>query len=308
MNPSLGFVLVTHNYTAQMLFLCEQLTGRFARPPIAIHHDFSQTPLNTAVFPKNVTFVQDWLQTKWGKFPVVEGELRALRLLYKNSNPDWFVTLSGADYPVNSSDFILRDLYGHDEDAYLDHRRIQYSRFPVPKVWGKECFTHPAWVTAAFHRYMAIGLGFSKLAALLGRITVRDVYLRSDFFIEHLTPFRGNLFCYAGDQWLTGNRKAAHALLDDNEVNRKLAAHFRNRRNPDEAFYHTVLCNLQHLRVSANSKRFSDWEGYTNHPRTLTEADFPRLLASGAHFARKFAFQPEAFLNLNRMIDERAKV
>jgi hypothetical protein len=307
MNPPIGFVLITHNNPEQILFLCEQLTARFDRPPIVIHHDFHQTPLNTAIFPANVTFVPDWLQTNWGGFAVVDGQLRALRILYKNSNPDWFVVLSGADYPINSSDFILRDLYGHDCDAYLDHRRIQFCRLPIPPGgWGVENFIHPSWVTLAFERYMAIGFGFYKLATRMNWRT-KALYLRSDFLIKRLTPFDGSLHCYAGDHWLTGSRSAANALLEDNDINRRLTAHYRKRPNPDEAFHHTVLCNDPSLRVSTDNKRYADWEGCTNHPRTLTESDFPRLLASTDHFARKFAFHPEALLVLNRMIDEKPR-
>jgi hypothetical protein len=305
--PPIGFVLVTHNNPDQTRFLCEQLTDRFDRPPIVIHHDFSQTPLNTSAFPANVAFVSEWIKTSWGGYSVITAQLRALRLLYRNSNPDWFVVLSGADYPINTADFILSDLYGNGFDAHLDNRRIQYCRLPIPpEGFGDQNFVDPRWVTLAFERYMAIGFGFYKIATRL-KWKRKAFYLRSNFFIKRLTPFDGSLDCYAGDHWLTGNRKVAEILLEDSDTNARLSAHFRKRPNADEGYLQTVLCNAPGLNISPDNKRFTDWRGCTNHPRPLTEAEFPAILESTDHFGRKFVFNPEALRKLDDLVDHKAR-
>jgi hypothetical protein len=302
--PPIGFVLATHANPAQILFLCEQLNSRFDHPPISIHHDFGQTPLNTAEFPANVSFVQDWLKTGWGRSSFALGEKRAIRDLYKTADPDWFVNLSGADFPIRPARSILEELYSGPFDAYLDHRRIALSRVPFPpEGLGAASFSHPAWITLAFERYMAIGFGFYKLATRLGW-KKKAIYLRSSFLIRHFTPFDGTLQCYAGDHWFVANRKSAHALLDDSETNRKLTEHFIRRPNSDEAIFHSMLGNTPGLRLSPKSKRYSDWTGCWSHPRTLTEADFPALLASGDYFARKFDFNPELLHKLNQAVDQ----
>ena len=304
MKPPIGFVVVTHSNPAQVLFLCEQLNARFDRPPISVHHDFDQAPLNAAEFPGNVSFVQDWLKTAWGNSSFLHGEMRALRDLYKTADPDWFVNVSGSDFPIKSAAAILDELYSGGYDGYIDHRRIAYSRVPFPEEGlGAESFSHPAWTTLAFERYMAIGFGFYKIATRLGWKR-KALYLRSDFFIRRLTPFDGSLECYAGDHWLVANRKSAHALLVDSETKRKIVEHFSRRPCPDEAFFQTVLCNNPGLRLSAGNKRYTDWTGCWSHPRTLTEADFPALLASGDYFARKFDFNPELLHKLSRQVDQ----
>lgn len=176
---------------------------------------------------------------------------------------------------------------------------------PLPlEGFGAENFAHPAWERLAFERYVAIGFGFYKLATRLNWRT-KAVYLRQRFFIERFTPFDGSLECFAGDYWLTGNRATAEALLSENETKWRLIAHFGRRPNPDEGFLHTVLGNIPALKINPDSKRFSDWEGQINHPRRLAEADFPRLLASPEHFARKFDFQPESLLRLSAILEQR---
>jgi hypothetical protein len=304
--PPIGFVLISHANPAQIRFLCEQLTARFDRPPIAIHHDFFQTPMHTGSFPANVSFVRNPVRTKWGGFDYVEGALRALRLLYANDDPDWFVLLSAADYPIKTCDSVLNDLYSGAYDAYVDHRLIEYSRSPIPREgFSAAAFNHPGWKTLAFERYMAIGFGFYKIGTYFNW-QKKAVYLRSNALIRLFTPFDGSLQCYAGDHWYTANRKAAHTLLEDSETNRKLRAHFSRRPNPSEAYYQSVLLNTPGLKVSLDNKRFADWTDCFNHPRTLTAPDFPALLASADHFARKFEFNSEALLRLNQLVDQRA--
>jgi len=91
----------------------------------------------------------------------------------------------------------------------------------------------------------------------------------------------------------------AETLIEESPLNLKLIRHFQRRPNPDEGFPHTVLCNRPELRISTDNKRFADWAGQVNPPRTLTQADFPHLLSSPAHFARKFAFDPDSLARLS---------
>lgn len=182
MNPAIGFVLLTHNNPDQILFLCEQLTKLFDNAPIVIHHDFSQCQVNIGLFPKNVSFVEDWLTTQWGSWGIVGGKLKALRRLYADHNPDWFVVLSAADFPIKPAQSILDDLYGGGFDAYLYHRQIERCDLPIPheKGFGNENFVHPAWERLAFERYVAIGFGFYKLATRM-KWRTKAFYLRQRF-------------------------------------------------------------------------------------------------------------------------------
>ena len=302
----LGFILATHGNPVQVLMLCERLTARFEVPPIVVHHDFGKCPLETGSFPANVTFVPDWSATAWGRWGVVEGVLKALRILYTQHDPEWFVLLSGSDYPIKTAEQIWSDLRSHDFDAYLDYRRIERCDLPLPRNgWGDQNFIAPAWVRLAFERYMAIGFGFYKLATRLGW-SRKAIYLKSNFFIRRFTPFDGVTACYAGDFWLTANRRAAASLLSEESGNQRLIAHFKMRPNPDEGFFHTVLGNDRDLKISSDNKRFSDWVGMVNHPRELDEADFPTLVASSDHFARKFALDAEALQRLDAQVDAAA--
>ena len=305
MKPPIGFVLVTYNAPEQTLFLCERLSTMFGDPPIVIHHDFSQTPLNTAIFPKNVQFIEHWVRTHWGSSTVVDAQLRALRRLYRTADPDWFVPLSSTDYPIQTADFILRNLHENNFDVYMDLRRIEDLGMPfLDEGLGELAFHHPRFPQCAFNRYVAIPLISPKMAKRL-RTPSEKWCVRSRALTRRFTPFNDSQHCYAGDSWFTGNRRFAHLLLQETPFWKALHRHYRSRSIPEEALHHTLLGNSPGFRISTDNKRYTDWRGCYAHPRVLGRDDFPRLLQSTHHFARKFFFDPEMLRDLDEAVTQK---
>ena len=306
MKPPLGFVLVTYNNPEQTVYLCERLNAMFSRPPIAVHHDFSQSDLNTALFSPNVFFVEDWRRTRWGDITVVDAQLSALRLLYARSDPDWFIPLSNADYPIQSADRILGDLLDGEFDGYFDSRAIEDPGGSfVDEGLGELAFRHPRFHQFAFRRYVAIPM----LSRAVGRrlsIPMERWVIRSEFLTKRLTPFDGSFRCFGGDSWFTGNRGLAEMLLEETPRWRSLHRHYASRVVPEESFYHTLLGNMERFRIAPVSLRYTDWRGCYAHPRMLGREDFGRLLASGDHFARKFPMDPEMLRELDLRVAEKS--
>ena len=265
----------------------------FAAPPIAIHHDHSQSALDQRLFPPNVHFVKQWIRTGWGSMTVVDAQLSAIRLLYQVADPDWFIPLSSADYPIQTAEQILLDLNRSDIDAFFDLQPIRdLGQRYINEGLGELSFKHPRYSQGAFNRYVAIPLISPKLARKIKQPNEAWVW-KSRFLIKHLTPFDGTLQCYGGDFWFTASRRVAKFLLEETDSWRTLHRHFRTRGIPEESFYHTLLGNSPDFRLCPDNCRYTDWRGCYAHPRTLNRADLPRLIESTHHFARKFAFDPE---------------
>lgn len=302
MKPPIGFVLVTYNAPEQTLFLCERLNAMFGNPPIVIHHDFSKNPMNTAIFPPNVQFIEQWVRTGWGSLAVIDAQLLALRRLYDTADPDWFVPLSSSDYPIQTADSILRDLFENDFDAYLDSRRLEnLGRLVRNQGLGELSFRHPIWPQLGYNRYVAIPVFTSKMAGRL-HLAYETFCLPFPFLIKRFTPFKDSIEGHGGDSWFTANRRVAHLFLDKTPLWQQLHEHYGKRIIPEESFYHTLLANSPGFKVSPDNKRYTDWRGCYAHPRTLGRDDFPRLLSSTHHFARKFAFDPETLRNLDEEV------
>ncbi|HEY9800158.1 MAG TPA: beta-1,6-N-acetylglucosaminyltransferase [Leptolyngbyaceae cyanobacterium] len=276
MTPTVGFIILTHNKPHQTIRLVTRLNQMFEHPQIVCHHDFSKSDLPVDDLPKNVSLVRPHIKTSWGKFSVVEAMLRGLKLMYeKPVSPDWFILLSGADYPIKPANQILQDLATSPYDVHIKHEQLIYK---VKKI---------GWEETYYERYCSIGFWFPfvdrKLRLIKKRIRFQHPSLTKPFL-----PFSENLRCFGGEHWFCANRQAAEYLIEFHSTKPTLASHYRKLISPEESYYHTIFCNAPHLKVCRNNWRYIDWSTGDKHPKTLMVKDLPKIHASSAHFARKF--------------------
>ena len=69
---------------------------------------------------------------------------------------------------------------------------------------------------------------------------------------------------------------------------RRVSSFFHHVPNADEAYFHTVLRNATGLSFAPGDARCIHWTQGEAHPEVLTAADLDGMVASGAHFGRKF--------------------
>ena len=303
MAAQIGFVLMTHTQPEQVAYLCKRLSEMFGNPPIAIHHDYGQSPLNPASLPSQVRLVKDWVPTAWGKPVLLDAYLKALNLLYESASPDWAVCLSGADYPIRSAERILSDLRDTKADAWLDFREISEGCVqPEDANSIVTNFKTEKWMKTARDRYMAFDLIPFRIRKHIG-MRNRTVFARHPVLTRLFTPFSPKFRPFAGDFWHTINRRAAEVLLDDTEQSRALRRFYQKRRPiPDESYFQTILLNSPKLTVENNNRRYAIWLENTSSPRPIGRADIPDMLASEAHFARKFPLDPELYKEVDSSI------
>ena len=297
---AIGFVILSHSNPQQLLQLTLRIGSMFSDAKISCAHDFGQASLNRASYPSFVSFLRPHESTSWGHISVVHAAMRALRELYTNDSPDWFVLLSGSDYPVAPADTILHDLTTGRYDAYLDFRPITGSGALVRSLDNPgrtHRFAASGWVPLAYERYIAKQIG-------LRPITRRTFFIRHPWLVWPFHPFTSEMRCFGGDHWFSANRRVARILLDEYENGERLIRHFSKRAVPEEAFYQTVICNQPNLSLSADNKRYADWSKGGSHPKVLDVDDLPAIFASRAHFARKFQPGSPALILLDGIIDQ----
>ena len=282
---SIGFVLLTHANERQALRLVRTLNLLFDHPPIACHHDFSQAAFDPSHFSENVRFVQPNVRTSWGTISLVKATLLGLRLLYRDNSPDWFYLISGSDYPIRSAESIREELAASHYDAYARLKRIDHTRIPPDGLRDTGGLDSPTYTRLAYQRYIARSLPIPSPKHPWRGPAATHLRLMNPTLLRPFHPFTEDFHCYTGDQWFAGNSRAAAELLDASHE--RLLKYFTGRFPPDEAFCPTVLGNARDLKVCTESKHFIKWEA-GNHPKNLTESALPAMLASSAHFARKF--------------------
>jgi hypothetical protein len=295
---SIGFVLLTHHQPQQIDRLLAQLNKMFNYPPIACHHDFDKCALSVDHLPKNIEFVRPHLKTKWGDFSIVEATVQGIKLLYKSVNsPDWFILLSGSDYPIKTATQILAELNSNQYDAYINHEKIRY------KVYQENPKISLIWQKLAYERYC--GLKLFSIPFLGKRPYSRDLDIRIDYplMTQFFMPFDDKFSCFVGDQWFYGNRRSAEYIIQFHEKNNAVTSHYRRRMFADESYFQTILANADHLHLKNDNYRYVDWSTKASHPKTMELEDLPRLLASPAHFARKFNLEVDS-----KIFDELDKI
>ena len=300
-----GFVILSHNEPEMLLRLVQRLQALFDNPPIACHHDIHQVSLNTSAFP-SVRFVAQPLRTRWGHISVVHAFRLALRLLYEGNPPDWFVLLSGSDYPIKSRETIDAELCSSPYDAYLDHRPIEFSILPENRCDGEfdKGFSRPFYVYIAYDRYLARRIRYARIERpfrlRFGRYPIRHPLLVPK------NPFTKDFHCFAGAVWFTARARCAELLLSSDSFTRELLAFYADKTAADESFVHTILCNSPTLKLCNSSKRYVDWSAGNPHPNLLGIEYLLSLRASSHHFARKFSTRHDMHIldELDRLVDD----
>ena len=282
----IGFVLLTHNKPNQIIRLINTLNCMFDNPPIACHHDFTQCNFPIDALTENVSLVSPHLQTGWGRFSIVDAMLLALQSLFESRDPpEWFILLSGADYPIKSANQILNDLSSSRYDAHIHHEQISFERYE--RYWQELCYK----------RYCVKKFTIPFVSRQL-RLTRRVITLSHPWLTASFIPFSDNFHCFAGEHWFSANSRAARCLLNYHNTKPSLATHYRKLEDfgaiiPDESYYQTILCNQKDLKISGNPWRYIFWSDDGVGPKTLGLEDMPNLLASNAHFARKFDIEED---------------
>jgi hypothetical protein len=275
---TVGFVLLTHNNSSQALRLVSRLNSMFDQPPIAWHHDFTFSSLPLESITKNISLVVPHIKTEWAKFSVLEAMMMAVEQLFNSQNPpDWFVLLSGSDYPIKPANTIVHDLARSSFDVHISHQKIAYNEWS--NDWQKKCYD----------RYHAVKFRVPFVNKKLNPV-MRTIRIRHPAVTKHFAPFLTTFPCFAGEFWFCANRVAAEYLINFHKTKPKLANYHRICNIfPEESYHHTIFVNSV-LQISHNNWRYVDWsqsEG-SAHPKTLLMEDFTRLHESTAHFARKF--------------------
>jgi len=286
-----AFVVLSYSEPGQLLRLTRMLAQLYENPPILLHHNFTQCPLDVSAFPSGCQFLHPHIDTGWGDISVVRAGLAAIEALYQRDGWDWFFLLSGSDYPVASPESISRELLLADFDVLLDRRLVEYARgggIVGPDEKGEFSYSMRSWPSAAYDRYITHHVWYPSLTKRFERCK-RVFKIRRPLWLQILGKWPANFRVYGGEFWFGGNRRTAE-VLSRHPQKRAILEFFTFKAIPEEATYHTIIGNSDLVVSPLGNRRFSKWPGSTDnaHPKWLSTADFSEIMNSNAWFARKF--------------------
>ncbi len=194
----------------------------------------------------------------WGGYSMVDVELRGIKELLKISAEwDFFINLSGQDFPLRSQAFIQDFLSQNEGNDFIQI--------------ADQAKKRPDTLNRVENYFVESDNGFSGTP-----------YKRP--YLQDITP-------YIGGQWMILSRDCCEFISYSNEVG-KFKSFYQNTLIPDEGFFQTVIMNTSYRGSIVNDdKRAIIWipDGDIKlRPKTFTAKDTKFLLASDALFARKF--------------------
>lgn len=208
-------------------------------------------------FLRNNVFMLDRQGVTWGCWSMVDVTLKALQfLLHSGKEWDFFINLSGQDFPLKSQRFIKDFLKANPIQNYI-------GVYPAPEVW---------------------------------RDVLKHTYLEMNGFITRIESERdpiekylgANVQLYRGSNWFILNRDFCEYLLS-NPMLEQLIGYFRFTFTPDEMFFQTALmASPFRNNYVCDPKRIVPIPPGENSPIILRQVHFHELISSDAFFARKF--------------------
>lgn len=283
--PTIAYLILVHRYPEQFKRLFKAIHDPANH--YLVHVDKNAGPelendLRAFLAPYPNARVLESRRALWGGYSLVDAELRGMaRLLEMDARWDYFINLSGQDFPLATQARIR---------AFLDANR------------GREFIRV---LDQATIRPETMGRVLRHVVEQGGRI-IDSLVTR--LFLNDATP-------YIGNQWKIVSRAFCAFVCDDPSVDR-YKAFYRNTFIADEGFFQTVMMNTaMHGEIVNDDLRMIDWvpDGDIKlRPRTFTKADADRLTSSSDLFARKFDAEVdgeildilEAHLRTQRVVSE----
>jgi hypothetical protein len=218
----------------------------------------------------NVFVIRDRVKVNWGCYSMVEATLRLIKTAVNKRPADYYILLSGADYPIRSNEDIRRVLSARRE--FIHMKPVPYPRKPMSRF-----------------RYYFIE--YNKKIKNLSWIFFRSVEAMMRVLgIRRKVPFR----VFAGSQWWALTGECINYILETIESDSRYIRFFKHSLIPDEAFFHTIIGNSPFMEKVANTLTFTHWtEKYS--PQLINEEHL-ELFREMSHnhmgdpkvFARKF--------------------
>ena len=185
---------------------------------------------------KNVVVIPQHFNIRWGGYQMIEASLSLMRQSKKEvPDADYYILLSGVDYPVRSQEFLYK---------LLGERREYIDILPMPA---------PAKSMDRFnHYYFEYDRRNIKLynPKLLLEVLLKKLNIRRSI------PFK----LYAGTQWFALTGGCLGHILDVIEKDPCYVRFFRHSLIPDEAFFHTLIGNSPFIQNVATSLVYTDWK------------------------------------------------
>jgi hypothetical protein len=198
-----------------------------------VHVD-KKAPANYSSSLRNVTVLSDRSNVNWASYSLVEAEIKLLQAAIE-SNADYYVHISGTDYPIRPNQFLYRLLSTGKE--FISTCKVPTEHKP-------------------FSRFDQYHFDYNRRARTPKSYGLRftETVLRKAWKRKKI-PFE----LHAGSAWFALTRGAVMHVLATRENDPTYEEFFRTCLLPDEAMFQTILANSPFRDRMTHNLTYTDW-------------------------------------------------
>lgn len=254
----IAYCILAHNNPEHLV----RLTRAIATPNTHsfVHIDAkSDMEISESENPQ-ITLVKNRTPVYWGSFHIVEATLNTFKEALQYGDYDYFVVLSGADYPIKSNEFIQNFFEKHEGTNFMSSIKMPGNGKTLDRV-------EFPWLP-----------GSTKTPGLKAFVKkVINRILRMLSIKHHLPkPYKDFTF-YGGSAWVAFTKETIEYILQFAENNKKFQKFFKHVLLPDESYFQTLLLNTQPTKPRKNAIMYTVWQEGTPSPETISEKDLLEL-------------------------------
>ena len=203
------------------------------------------------IHSENVHFTKARLPVYWAEFSGVEAIILLMREALKSIHAgDYFVLLSGSEYPLRSAGYIQNFFETNRGAEFINCVRMPNADAGKP-ISRFTTIRYPVRQPVARFAFRALAkFGLAR----------RD-------YRKHLRELEP----YGGNTWWALSREACAYVLDYHQNHPHLAQFFERVFSPEEYFIHTILGNSRYKSRMRRSLVFEDWSAGGGHPAIISE-------------------------------------
>lgn len=216
-------------------------------------------------FPKDknvIVLPEDKRKTVyWGSFTFIEAVQELIKESFNHGPFDYYVLLSGTDYPVRSNSFIKNFIEKHKDTQFINISMMPANNKSLDRVYQYYISTYDKSFRWDF---------------ILKRIFNLAIRILK---IKRSLPYKyRSMTLYGGSTWWAMSGNCIRYIMDFMNKNPKFVQFYQNTLIPEEMFFHTILGNSKFFEKIEPSFTYADWP--TNdlaHPEMISEKHLPVL-------------------------------
>lgn len=224
---------------------------------------------------KNIFFSDKRIPVYWAEYSIVEAILNLIQqAVDAPQNYDYYVLLSGSDYPLRSKEYIHNFFDKNRGEEFISLINIGNEEGETP---FNPCSEYIARKYCSYLNSLRIPSS-RPVSRYVLKMLSRLGFVQRDYR-KHL----GSLEPYVGSMWWSLTREACRYILDFVKTHRAICGYYENTFVPDEMFFHTILGNSIFKTRIHKSLMYVDWSGQAEHSWSRQARDI--FLERGSHIS-----------------------